>query len=367
MFIFSTSWIINFFTNYLLRNKIEKFVSDTYKADDLKGPIFDYFVDTKTFDFSLWAENSMLNSTQDTIYNKVFIPLIDNIPYLYIAQIYIKLPDPIFYMGKPSTGKSLMINKILNDLDKTKIYYYNLRYLVNYSSSSKKLDNFLSLKLEYVRKNLIGDLYDRKVILFIDDINHEKYDKFGTQSCIEYIRQINSQKFIFDMKTNVYKKLNKFKSITCGNISSQVKNHNLDRYLHSTLIINQNNISDEGINSLFKPSLEAHLKNYIPNTCAIRSFQFVQVSLLTLTFVNDYLKPSPNRVHYKFSLRDISRIFQGIHFFKYEVGVTEDYSTNLVKLWFYETSRVFEDRLINKDDKKYFQENLLNIYNTFFK
>jgi len=308
----------------------------------------------------------MLLTQPDAIYNKIFVPLVDNIPYYYIAELYFKLSNPVFYMGKPSTGKSLMINKILNDMDISKINYYNLRYLINYSSNSKKLDNFLTSKLEYVKKNVIGDFYNRSINLFIDDVNLEKYDKFDTQSCVEYVRQINIQKFVYDMRSNTSKSLNKFKTITCGNISSQRKNLNLDRYIHTTLIINQNNISEEGMTSLFKPVLEAHLKNYIPNTCAITSFQFVQVSFVVLQFLNDYLKPAPNRVHYKFDLRDISRVFQGIHFFSYKMEGM-DYSTYLTKLWFYEMSRVFEDGLINAEDRTYFQENLLKIYNNFFK
>jgi len=140
----------------------------------------------------------------------------------------------------------------------------------------------------------------------------------------------------------------------------------IERYIHSTVIITQNNISDEGIANLFKPCLEIHLKKYIPNTCAITAYQYVQLSNIVLTFLNDSLKPAPNKLHYKFGLRDISRVFQGIHFFSYKFG-DNDYPTYLTKIWFYEITRVFEDGLINKEDRKFFQDNLIKTYNNFFK
>jgi hypothetical protein len=46
---------MNFLSNFIIRTKIEKYIGDIFKADDLKGPIFDYYIDPETNDFELWS------------------------------------------------------------------------------------------------------------------------------------------------------------------------------------------------------------------------------------------------------------------------------------------------------------------------
>ena len=54
IFIVCFAWTINNLTNYLIRTKIEKLISDLFKADDLKGPIFDYYISEETCDLEQW-------------------------------------------------------------------------------------------------------------------------------------------------------------------------------------------------------------------------------------------------------------------------------------------------------------------------
>jgi len=371
IFIFVSAWIVNFFTNYLLRNKIEKFIADTFKADDLKGPIFDYYVDQDTpqgtLEFKLWEENQQLLIKPDITYNKVFVPLVENIPYYYIAEKYLRLNYPVLYMGKPSSGKSLMINNLINKFGENNIDYLQIRYLINYNSNSKKLEQYLGQKFQYVKKNLVGDFYDRQMILFMDDINMEKRDEYESQSTIEYIRMILSENQIFNMKNNAFQTIEKLNIISCANLTSQKKSCEMNRFIHSHFIVSQNTLSDEGINSLFKPTLENHLRNFIPDTCAITANQYVQVTLSTFNFLIENLKQLPNKLHYKFNLRDVSRVFQGIHLFTIQCDDESTYTTVLPKLWFNEISRVFEDFLMTHEERNWFRENVLKIYNGLFR
>jgi len=66
--------------------------------------------------------------------------------------------------------------------------------------------------------------------------------------------------------------------------------------------------------------------------------------------LNGPLKPTPNKSHYTFNLRDISRISQGL--------CNADRQNcreplDMVRLWVHENQRVFGDRLIDDIDRKW--------------
>ena len=65
--------------------------------------------------------------------------------------------------------------------------------------------------------------------------------------------------------------------------------------------------------------------------------------------------PTPEKSHYLFNLRDVSKVIQGLTVVKPSSLVNPD---SLVKLWVHEFQRVFEDRLINEDDRKIIREEI---------
>jgi dynein heavy chain len=69
---------------------------------------------------------------------------------------------------------------------------------------------------------------------------------------------------------------------------------------------------------------------------------------------NDLL-PTPAKSHYTFNLRDLSKVVQGI------VQINHDSlpdQTTLFQLWIHELLRVFQDRLINSDDRVWFTDQI---------
>jgi len=72
--------------------------------------------------------------------------------------------------------------------------------------------------------------------------------------------------------------------------------------------------------------------------------------------LNGPLKPTPNKSHYTFNLRDISRIFQGLCNANQKLAPQP---VHLVRMWIHENKRVFGDRLIDNVDRDWL-DSLLN-------
>lgn len=70
------------------------------------------------------------------------------------------------------------------------------------------------------------------------------------------------------------------------------------------------------------------------------------------------------RFHYTFNLRDISKVFQGFLMITAPRCTTVD---TAVKLWAHECSRVFYDRLINREDQQWFEDLLVELLPRYLK
>jgi len=76
------------------------------------------------------------------------------------------------------------------------------------------------------------------------------------------------------------------------------------------------------------------------------------------------MRPTPARFHYLFNLRDVSKVVQGLLMVKpVSIGSPEVFS----RLWMHECCRVFHDRLINDEDKKWFTQLLVDLSNSYLR
>jgi dynein heavy chain len=74
--------------------------------------------------------------------------------------------------------------------------------------------------------------------------------------------------------------------------------------------------------------------------------------------------PTPNKSHYIFNLRDLSKLHSGLMQASPSVILTKE---NLVDLFAHESIRVFDDRLISQDDHALFEQHLSDTVNDYFR
>ena len=100
-----------------------------------------------------------------------------------------------------------------------------------------------------------------------------------------------------------------------------------------------------------------------PTPCPLRALQ-VAASLQLFNTVCGQLLPRPEKCHYTFNLRDVSKVFQGISMAAPErLGDDGD----LLQLWCHECQRTFADRLVDDTDRSWFTETMDRVLNKVFK
>lgn len=117
---------------------------------------------------------------------------------------------------------------------------------------------------------------------------------------------------------------------------------------------------DVSIDTIFRTLGEGHYNVKRGFSPEVRSLvrKLIPVTRILWQNTRNKLLPTPAKFHYVFSLRDLSRIWQGM------IGTLSTVITSetiLIQLWKHECSRVFVDRFTVMVDKEWFNTELVQL------
>lgn len=122
-------------------------------------------------------------------------------------------------------------------------------------------------------------------------------------------------------------------------------------------------LETESIHTIFSTIITAFYYNF---TADVKNSLNTLVDITLKVYdnvLNGPLKPTPNKSHYTFNLRDISRIFQGLCNANHKLCPMP---VHVVRMWIHENKRVFGDRLIDNKDRDWLDQLLLKQAETAF-
>lgn len=177
-----------------------------------------------------------------------------------------------------------------------------------------------------------------------------KKETYGAQPPLELIRQFLDHKGWFDRKSKE-KPFNKIEDTFIlaamgppGGGRSVITGR-LQRHFN---VMTYTDLEFESIEIIFNKILLAYLHNF---TKEIKDAIPEMISMTLRVYdhvLNGPLKPTPNKSHYTFNLRDISRICQGMC---NADAKKANQILHVIRLWVHENTRVFGDRLIDQKDR----------------
>ena len=114
--------------------------------------------------------------------------------------------------------------------------------------------------------------------------------------------------------------------------------------------------SNESLSRIFETIVNWFLSSQpFQGTVIATSKAIVAATIGIYDTISAKLLPTPTKSHYTFNLRDLSKVFQGL-----TAGIAELMKTkeDFVRIWCHECMRVFHDRLVSDDDRKWFNGEL---------
>lgn len=341
------------------RNRFQNVVSSRFP--ELLNDIYNVYVDLASRDIKTWSTLIPEFKYDPAVpYFSILVPTMDTTRYRYILQKLTSAGHNVLFMAETGVGKSVIINSFLNEMTSSgKI----VSYVMGYSAQTKpaNLRDVFETKLERKRKNLLGPPAGKKMYMFIDDLNMPSLEKYGAQPPNELLRQVIDQGGFYDVHKLFFKNVSDMITLAACAPPGGGRNEVSPRLLRHFSMIWLCNLSQDSMYRIFSKILHGFVSFTMPEYEKIVE-KLVKGSVNIYIRIQKELLPTPTRSHYTFNLRDLSKVFQGVLMVKAKFLPNLD---SLIRLWCHESSRVFRDRLINDEDRDWFNEAVLDqLHNT---
>ncbi|KAI4500001.1 hypothetical protein M0802_004871 [Mischocyttarus mexicanus] len=338
------------FSNWL-RNVQKSFQHDLPFPED--GLVFDYRLHDGGFTDPLegqdpiaphwikWSDDMpIIKITTETKYADIEVPTMDNIRHSTLIEYLFTNENNVLCVGPTGSGKTMTIStKLSRNMPRKFISDF---IIFSARTTANQTQDLIDGKLEKRRKDVYGPPLLKKQIFFIDDFNMPAREVFGAQPPIELIRQFMDFRGWYDRK-----EIGSFRLIEDVNFIAAMGppgggrnpiTPRLLRHFHFIAFPEMENSAKANIFGIILESWISRTPSYLNLLKPM-----VDVTLNVFATICEGLLPTPDKSHYTYNLRDLSKSYE-----------------KLFLLWYHENTRVFSDRLVNDEDRNWFSKILQN-------
>uniref|UniRef100_A0A9J7X309 Dynein, axonemal, heavy chain 6 n=1 Tax=Cyprinus carpio carpio TaxID=630221 RepID=A0A9J7X309_CYPCA len=281
---------------------------------------------------------------------EMLVPTTDTVRYGYLMEKLLSVNHSVLFTGITGVGKSVVARALLNSVQEKAGY---VPVYINFSAqtSSARTQEIIESKLEKKRKNILGAPANKKIVVFVDDLNMPKLDSYGSQPPIELLRQFQDFHGFYDREKFFWKEIHDMTIAAACAPPGGGRNPVTPRFIRHFSMLCLPTPSEQSLKQIFKVRHMAMLSGFLTEfSTAVKqaSDSIVDAAVEIYRRMSVDLLPTPAKSHYVFNLRDLSKCF-----ICYCSLILRD-QTQIFRLFCHECQRVFHDRLINNEDKTYF-------------
>uniref|UniRef100_A0A5F8HIF6 Dynein axonemal heavy chain 6 n=1 Tax=Monodelphis domestica TaxID=13616 RepID=A0A5F8HIF6_MONDO len=292
---------------------------------------------------------------------EMLVPTTDTVRYGYLMEKLLAVKHPVLLTGITGVGKSVVARGLLSRIQEEAGY---VPVYLNFSAqtSSARTQEIIESKLEKKRKNILGAPGNKRVVIFVDDLNMPKLDTYGSQPPIELLRQYLDFGGFYDREKLFWKEIQDVTIASACAPPGGGRNPVTPRFIRHFSMLCLPTPSEHILKQIFQAILNGFLFDF-SNPVKNCASSIVEAAVEIYNRMSIDLLPTPAKSHYVFNLRDLSKCVQGI--LQCDSTVVRD-EMQIFRLFCHECQRVFHDRLINNEDKLYFHNMLTEMASKHF-
>ncbi|XP_060043693.1 dynein axonemal heavy chain 6 [Erinaceus europaeus] len=298
---------------------------------------------------------------RDVPFFEMLVPTADTVRFGYLMEKLLAVHRSVLFTGITGVGKTVIAKGLLNRIQESAGY---VPVYLNFSAqtSSVRTQEIIESKLERKRKNILGAPGNKRVVIFVDDLNMPRLDRYGSQPPIELLRQYQDFGGFYDRNKLFWKEIQDVTIVSACAPPGGGRNPVTPRFIRHFSMLSIPIPSEHSLKQIFQAILNGFLSDFPP---AVKQSapNIVEAAVEIYNRMSIDLLPTPAKSHYVFNLRDLSKCVQGI--LQCEPGTIRE-EMQIFRLFCHECQRVFHDRLINNEDKEYFHVILTEMANKHF-
>ncbi|KAG7240353.1 hypothetical protein INR49_026924, partial [Caranx melampygus] len=314
-----------------------------------------------------YAKNVVI--TPDTNYADIIVPTPDTVRMSFLMGMLLTNKKPVLCIGPSGAGKTLtMSDKLLKNMPAEYITHF---LMFSARTSANQTQDYIDSKLDKRRKGVFGPPIGKYFIFFIDDLNMPMLETYGAQPPIELLRQWMDHGGWYDRKQiGTFMRLVDLNFACAMGLPGGGRNPITQRFTRHFNFLSFTEMDDTSKKTIFSTILGSWMEGNMSKkesgtpVAAIQPLNesLVDATIRVYTTITSQLLPTPSKSHYTFNLRDLSKVFQGI--LMAEAGMIED-KVQLLRLWYHESCRIFQDRLVCAEDRDWFNRLLKDCIQQF--
>jgi dynein heavy chain 1 len=288
-------------------------------------------------------------NTHSITQTDIVIPTLDTVRHEDILYSWLAEHKPLVLCGPPGSGKTMTLFSALRKLPNMEVVGLNFSSATTPELLLKTFDQYC----EY-RKTLNGVMMaptqiGRWLVLFCDEINLPAPDKYGTQRAISFLRQLVEQNGFWRTSDKTWVTLERIQFVGACNPPTDVgRTHLGARFMRHAPLIMVDYPEETSLKQIYGTFNNAVLK-IVPS---LRGFSDALTKAMVQFYLESQTRFTPKiQPHYVYSPRELTRWVRGL----YEaIRPLDSLSVEgLVRIWAHEALRLFQDRLIAEDERKW--------------
>ena len=332
--------------------KLKQFTSDIEFPNDDNFQMIDYYVDMGENKWNPWKSkvpNTEIDSKKISDAD-VVIPTVDTVRHQEILCSWISEHRPFILCGPPGSGKTMTLMATLKILTDFEMVFINFSSCTTPDLILKTFDHYC----EYVKSSngtiLRPKQNNKYLVVFCDEINLPEMDKYSTQVVITFLREITEQNGFWRPLDKTWIKLERIQFVGACNPPTDVGRHPLNnRFLRHCPLLYVDFPGKDSLRQIYGTFNRAILRKSSGLSGSSQSLTEAMVEFYTQCQTHYTPDVQP---HYIYSPRELTRWKHAINESIENIS-DED---GLVRLWAHEALRLFQDRLVLDEEKKWCDE-----------
>ncbi|KAI2637206.1 cytoplasmic dynein heavy chain [Hypomontagnella submonticulosa] len=301
-------------------------------------------------------------NTHSITQTDVVIPTLDTVRHEDVLYSWLAEHKPLLLCGPPGSGKTMTLFSALRKLPNMEVVGLNFSSATTPDLLIKTFEQYCEYKKTLNGVMLSPTQIGRWLVIFCDEINLPAPDKYGTQRAISFLRQLVEHNGFWRTSDKSWVTLDRIQFVGACNPPTDAGRTPMGaRFLRHAPLIMVDYPGELSLHQIYGTFNAAVLK-IIP---ALRGYSEPLTQAMVRFYLESQQRFTPKiQPHYVYSPRELTRWVRGV----YEaIRPLETLSIEgLIRIWAHEALRLFQDRLVAEDERKWTDEAVRRIALDFF-